>query len=187
MNLQLREKVILVTNAADGIGESIVHRLALEEAYPVVIGSNEEDNLKIIETLQAAGGYGIQIVADITTEAERAVNQVIAHFGRIDGLVNNADISHGESLGENRNQDTLMTQYCLPWLKETKGCIVTIGQNDNVFLQNWATELANNGIRANTVELQQNFCPPDELANLVVFLLSKRLTHTTGQRFRVGK
>jgi L-fucose dehydrogenase len=183
MNLQLREKVILVTNAADGIGESIVHRLALEEAYPVVIGSNEEDNLKIIETLQAAGGYGIQIVADTATEAERAVNQVIAHFGRIDGLVNNADISHGES----RNQDALMTQYCFPWLKETKGSIVTIGQNDNDFLQNWATELANNGIRANTVELQQNFCPPDELANLVVFLISKRLTHTTGQRFRVGK
>lgn len=182
MNLQLREKVILVTNAADGIGESIVHRLALEEAYPVVIGSNEEDNIKIIETLQAAGGYGIQIVADITTETERAVNKAIAHFGRIDGLVNNADISL-----ESASQDALMTQYCLPWLKETKGSIVTIGQNDNDFLQNWATELTNNGIRANTVELQQNFCPPDELANIVVFLLSKRLTHTTGQRFRVGK
>ena len=49
MDLQLKDKVIIVTGGAKGIGEGIVKVLAEEGAIPVIIGRNEEDNLKTVE------------------------------------------------------------------------------------------------------------------------------------------
>lgn len=46
MNLNLNDKVIIVTGGAKGIGEGIVKVLAQEEAIPVIIGRSEADNKK---------------------------------------------------------------------------------------------------------------------------------------------
>ena len=46
MNLGLKEKVIIVTGGAKGIGEGIVKVLANEKAIPVIVGRNEDDNIK---------------------------------------------------------------------------------------------------------------------------------------------
>lgn len=140
MNLHLKEKVILVTGGGSGIGEAIVSQLALEGAFPVIIGKNEEENLRALETLQAAGGFGIQVVADLSKpeDCQRAVQQTIQTFGRIHGLVNNAGVNDGVSLSEGTYEQFmdslhqnvvhyfLMAQYCLPYLKEAKGVILNI-------------------------------------------------------------
>ncbi len=47
MDLQLTNKVIIVTGGAKGIGEGIVKVLAKEGAIPVIVGRSEEDNLKV--------------------------------------------------------------------------------------------------------------------------------------------
>ncbi len=59
MNLNLGDKVIIVTGGAKGIGEGIVRVLVNEGAIPVIIGRNEADNLKTLEALGAngLGGY----------------------------------------------------------------------------------------------------------------------------------
>ena len=44
MDLQLKDKVIIVTGGAKGIGEGIVKVLAAEGAIPFIVGRNEEDN-----------------------------------------------------------------------------------------------------------------------------------------------
>ena len=44
MDLQLKNKVIIVTGGAKGIGEGIVKVLANEGAIPVIVGRNEDDN-----------------------------------------------------------------------------------------------------------------------------------------------
>ena len=46
MDLGLKDKVIIVTGGAKGIGESIVKLLASEGAFPIIFGRNEDDNKK---------------------------------------------------------------------------------------------------------------------------------------------
>ena len=52
MDLQLKDKVIIVTGGAKGIGEGIVKVLAAEGAIPVVVGRNQGDNQKTVAELQ---------------------------------------------------------------------------------------------------------------------------------------
>ena len=53
MDLQLKDKIIIVTGGAKGIGEGIVKLLATEGATPVIIGRNEEDNLKTMNAIES--------------------------------------------------------------------------------------------------------------------------------------
>ena len=55
MDLQLKDKVIIVTGGAKGIGEGIVKVLATEGAIPFIVGRSEEDNLKTAQAVEAAG------------------------------------------------------------------------------------------------------------------------------------
>lgn len=63
MDLQLRDKIIIVTGGAKGIGEGIVKTLAAEGAIPVIIGRNAADNEKVIAELEASGGKAFQVEA----------------------------------------------------------------------------------------------------------------------------
>lgn len=140
MDLQLKDKVIIVTGGAKGIGEGIVKVLAREGAIPVIIGRNEKDNQETVAVIEAAGGKCWQTPAELMQPAacEKAVQAVIGKFGRIDGVVNNAGANDGVGL-ENGNYDAFMASlhknmvhyylvvhHALPELKKTKGSIVNI-------------------------------------------------------------
>lgn len=141
MDLQLKDKVIIVTGGAKGIGEGIVRVLAKEGAIPVIIGRNESDNLKLANDVAASGGQVFQVVAELTNPEDnaKAVSQVLEKFGRIDGLVNNAGVNDGvsltngtyekfiESLHKNIVHYYLMAHHALPSLIKSKGSIVNIG------------------------------------------------------------
>lgn len=248
MNLNLSEKVVIVTGGAKGIGEAIVLQLALEGAFPVIIDRDKAAAEDTFEKLQAAGGFGMTVDADLATPegCEKAIAQVMARFGRIHGLVNNAGHNDGiglengsyegfiKSLHSNLIHYYLMAHYALPALKESKGSIVNItskvaetGQGGtsayaaanggrNALTREWAVELLKYGIRVNAVVVAESYTPmyknwiaslpdgeaqleqiksripfenrmtsPEELANMVVFLLSKRSSHTTGQIIHV--
>lgn len=140
MDLQLKDKVIIVTGGAKGIGEGISKVLAAEGAIPVILGRNEEDNLKTVNEIKATGHKAAQVVAELTKPeaCEQAVKEVIKQFGHIDGLVNNAGVNDGVGL-ENGSYDAfiaslhknlvhyyLVAHYALPELKKSKGAIVNI-------------------------------------------------------------
>jgi L-fucose dehydrogenase len=140
MDLGLKNKVIIVTGGAKGIGEGIVRTLAAEEAIPVVVGRNEKDNQKLIEELVASGKQAFQVTAELTEplNCEAAVAAVVKKFGFIDGLVNNAGVNDGvglengdyekfmASLHKNLIHYYLMAHFALPELKRSKGAIVNI-------------------------------------------------------------
>ena len=141
MDLQLKDKIIIVTGGAKGIGEGIVKVLAAEGATPIIVGRSEEDNLKTVREIETAGGETWQVAAELTEPSQcvRAVNEVIERFHRIDGLVNNAGINDGvglengdydkfmQSLHRNLVHYYLIARSCLPELKKSKGAIVNIG------------------------------------------------------------
>jgi L-fucose dehydrogenase len=140
MNLDLKDKIIIVTGGAKGIGEGIVKLVAKEEAIPVIVGRNENDNLKTLKEIESLGGKAFQVVAELTKpdECENAVKKVIEKFNHIDGLVNNAGVNDGVGL-ENGNYEKfmaslhknlihyyLLAHHALPELKKSKGAIVNI-------------------------------------------------------------
>jgi L-fucose dehydrogenase len=141
MDLQLEDKVIIVTGGAKGIGEGIVKALAAESAVPVIVGRNRADNLKTVQEIEARGGKAADVVAELTrpAECEQAVRSVVERFGRIDGLVNNAGVNDGvnleqgnyqlfvDSLHKNLIHYYLMAHFALPELKKSTGAIVNIG------------------------------------------------------------
>jgi len=141
MNLQLQDKVIIVTGGAKGIGLGICQILAAEGAIPVIVGRNEADNLVALRGIEAGGGKAAQVVAELNQPeaCEAAVKSVLSTFGRMDGLVNNAGANDGvgletgsyeafmASLHRNLIHYYLMAHYALPALKTSRGSILNIG------------------------------------------------------------
>ena len=140
MNLQLANKVIIVTGGAKGIGAGIVKLLAAESAIPVIVGRNESDNLLLVDSVKKAGGEAWQVVAELSDPeaSSKTVAAILNRFNRIDGLVNNAGLNDGVGL-ENGDYDGfmksihsnlvhyyLMAHHALPALKESNGAIVNI-------------------------------------------------------------
>jgi L-fucose dehydrogenase len=141
MHLHLENKIIIVTGGAKGIGEGISIALAKENAIPVIIGRDENDNIKTVDAITKTGGKAFQIKAELSLPAEckKAVDETLKKFGRIDGLVNNAGVNDGvglksgsyerfmESLHKNLVHYYLLAHHALPSLIESKGAIVNIG------------------------------------------------------------
>ena len=141
MNLNLTDKIIIVTGGAKGIGLGICKVLAAEGAIPVIIGRAYADNQIAVKEIEADGGKVLSVVAELTNPeaCKSAVDQVVALCGRIDGLINNAGVNDGvglesgdyekfvASIHKNLVHYYLMAQHALPELKKTKGSIVNIG------------------------------------------------------------
>ncbi len=88
--MQLRDKVVIVTGSARGIGKVYSKAIAAEGGKVVV--SDILDGEGAVEEIRGAGGEAIYVQADVTDEAsvEHLAGAAKAEFGRIDGLVNNA-------------------------------------------------------------------------------------------------
>lgn len=141
MNLELQNKVILVSGGAKGIGEGVVRVLAAEGAIPVVIGRNETDNEAVVRSIELSGGqaFAVQAELSVTDDCRRAVEATITKFGYIDGLVNNAGVNDGVNLEHGDTERFLaslrknlvhyyeLAHFALPELKKSKGAIVNIG------------------------------------------------------------
>jgi NAD(P)-dependent dehydrogenase (short-subunit alcohol dehydrogenase family) len=138
MDLKLKDKVILVSGGAKGIGEAIVKVLAAERAIPVIFGRNEADNLKVLAELESAGSQAFQIGAELTKPEEclKVIRLTLEKFGRIDSLVNNAGVNDSiglengsyegfmASLHKNVVHYYLLAHYALPSLKKSKGAAI---------------------------------------------------------------
>ena len=247
MNLQLSEKVIIVTGGAKGIGKAIVDTLLEEGAIPVIIDKDRQALDEQQHALKADRQQSWGIEADLTqpVECQHAVDETYSRFGDIHGLVNNAGINDKigleagpeafmGSIRRNLLHVYTMTHYALPFLKKTRGPIVNVssktaltGQGGTsgyiaakggvlALTREWALELREHRIRVNCVvpaevmtpmyreyissyedpdarqaeienqiPFEKRMTTPREMAHMVVFLLSAKSSHTTGQWLHV--
>src|SRR3989442_3582070 len=91
MDLQLDNKVVLVTGGAKGIGAAIVRAAAAEAAIPVIVDRDAEAS----NNLHAEVPTSHMIVADLLSPADcqTALDSTVEKFGRLDALVNNAGVN----------------------------------------------------------------------------------------------
>ena len=100
--LGLEGRVIIVTGGASGIGRAVVEELLADGAKVAVCDMNPEPPV----FSNAAEGQMLYLVTNVTSResVEKMVSDVLAAFGRIDGIVNNAGINIPRLLVDEGNQ-----------------------------------------------------------------------------------
>lgn len=92
---RLKDRVAIVTGAAQGLGRAYARAMATEGAKVVVADINEAKSASVVEEIRQAGGTAVAVRVDVTDEAqvEAMTARALSEFGgRIDILVNNAAI-----------------------------------------------------------------------------------------------
>lgn len=184
MDLQLKDKVVIVTGGAKGIGKAIVIELAKEGAIPVIIGRNEKDNRKVVREIEKTDGKAFAVKAELSRpeDCESAVKATIQEFGRVDGLVNNAGFNDGvgllggayedfiDSLHKNLVHYYLIAHYAIEELIKSKGSIVNIGSKvaETGQGENSGYAAANGGRNALTREWAVELLPYNIRVNAVI-------------------
>jgi NAD(P)-dependent dehydrogenase (short-subunit alcohol dehydrogenase family) len=93
-NGRMKDKVVLVTGAASGLGHATALRLSAEGARVVCADMSTDGVAETARAIIAAGGEAMAIVADVTDESAcaRMVADTVAQFGRLTTLVNSAGV-----------------------------------------------------------------------------------------------
>ena len=146
MDLDLKDKVIIVTGGAKGIGAAIVHACAAEGAIPVIVGRDAQAAKQLQSELKRKDARCGVITVELSTaeSCAQSVDQTLKEFGCIDTLVNNAGrndkvgLEQGSvdeyvaSLNRNLVHYYGMAHYALPHLKRSRGSIINIGSKTAV-------------------------------------------------------
>jgi sorbitol-6-phosphate 2-dehydrogenase len=138
---ELKDKVAIVTGAAQGLGEAIAHRLAEEGAAVVVADINIDKAQAVADSIiKEHGSRSIAVQADVTDEksVEKMVRAAVEKFARLDILVSNAGILKAHDIAEfpyedwKRVLDVNLNGYFLCAREAAK---VMIGQKSGVIIQ----------------------------------------------------
>lgn len=146
MDLQLKDKVIVITGGALGIGAAISEACAQEGAIPVMINRDSEAARDFAAHLRSAGYHCELLTLELQgpESCQQAIDETLRRCGRIDGLVNNAGtndkvgLEHGtpqgfiESVQRNLWHYYSMAHFALPALKAARGAIVNISSKTAV-------------------------------------------------------
>lgn len=97
--MRLANRVALITGGTSGIGEATAVLFTREGAKVAITGRNEERGLAVAAGIQNEGGVAIFIPTDVRYpgECRRAVETVLARFGRLDILFNNAGVLYSHT------------------------------------------------------------------------------------------
>ncbi|MCG8434835.1 MAG: SDR family oxidoreductase [Gammaproteobacteria bacterium] len=140
MDLELDNKVVVVTGGASGIGEAISRAFAAEGAEVVIAARRMEQANSLVNELREEGHKAHAVQVELTDEQQcvAAFEWVGDALGRVDILVNNAgvndsvDLEQGAdafrmSLEKNLVQVYQCAHCALPFLSASKGNIVNVG------------------------------------------------------------
>lgn len=133
-----KDKVVIVTGSGSGIGRTTAQLLIKEGAKVVINGRDEKKITEVVQSLPA--GQALSIAGDVAdpAQAKMLIEKTVAHFGRLDALINNAGIASNADLVDTAPEvfkrviDTNIlgcvfpAQYAIPHLEKTHGSIIFI-------------------------------------------------------------
>lgn len=110
MNLDLQDKVAIVTGGSRGLGLASARALAAEGCRVAICARGEATLLESAAALRAVAGADdriLPIVADVSSQSdiERIVSQTVEAFGRLDILVNNVGLARGSSIVDTKDEE----------------------------------------------------------------------------------
>lgn len=184
--MKLKGQVAIITGAGRNIGEETAKLLASEGASIAVVDMDKERGDKVAGEITQAGGDAMGFVANIGSEADiqRLVKEVVARWGRIDILVNNAAISDNKNIldiskeewdrviGVTLTGPFLMSKYVAQQIVKqgTGGKIVNVGSTSGVYGRKRAVAYAaaKGGITSLTRSMAVQLAPHNIRVNAVV-------------------
>ncbi|HVU17785.1 MAG TPA: SDR family oxidoreductase [Candidatus Didemnitutus sp.] len=140
MNLELENKVVIVTGGASGIGEATVRTFAAENAVVAIVDRDSERAHRLAAELSRAGRRVESHTCELTDESATrgVVERILRAHSRLDIVVNNAGVNDGvglrapiadfrASLERNLVQCAVVVQAGLDALIAARGAIVNVG------------------------------------------------------------
>ena len=146
---RLEGNVTIITGGGKGIGFGLATAFAREGSNIVITGRNMERLQQAKEKLEQQRGIKVlPVVADGADEeaVKNVVAQTVGTFGKIDTLINNAQVSKsGLPLVEHTREDLDLAIFsgiygaffymreCFPYLKESKGSVINFASGAGLF------------------------------------------------------
>lgn len=135
----LRDKVVIVTGGAEGIGGSAVEQFAHQGCQTIILDISESSALKLISKCKTAGAIPPAFYECDVTDLQRLkeiADDILKKYERVDVLVNNAASSAGKArvgtmevteetfqfnIDVNLRHQFFLTQYLVPSMKKNGG------------------------------------------------------------------
>jgi NAD(P)-dependent dehydrogenase (short-subunit alcohol dehydrogenase family) len=140
----LRDRIVLITGGADGIGASLVEAFVLQGSKVFFLDISDDKASELVNSLKSAPGTTVPVYkhCDLTNvdELKAAVENILNTCGKVDVLINNAgqdtrrtteDVTpefFDASVAINLKQMFFLTQAVVPGMQEAKsGSIINMG------------------------------------------------------------
>ncbi|MCR6587351.1 SDR family oxidoreductase [Campylobacter insulaenigrae] len=181
MDLQIKNKVCIITGGAKGIGYGIAKLWAKEGGIPVVLSRSmpQEHDEELKKLCQDYGFYEIDLKD--YEQIGKLINEIATRYGGIYALVNNAGANDNLHIEDTTTQDLIksyennlfhyytVTKECLPYVKKEQGSILNIVSKTGLtgqgrtsayasakaaqigFTREWACAFAKDNVRVNAL------------------------------------
>lgn len=131
----LENRTVLITGGGRGLGEATAQALARAGATVIAADVREDQAERVAGAIRADGGRASALRLDVTAadQAAESIRRVVAEFGRLDALINNAGVDLTVSVEElsvddwdrilavNLRGPFIMSKYALPQMKSQGG------------------------------------------------------------------
>ena len=136
--MRLQDKVIIVTGSTQGVGEAIARRFVAEGAKVLLHGLERDLGERVLADLRPNAAL---VLNDLSTPdaPKELVDAALKHFGRLDGIVNNAATTRRATLEQtdpatfefvmnvNLRAPLLLIRAAMPHLLQSRGVVLNIG------------------------------------------------------------
>ncbi len=131
-------KIAVITGAGGGIGSAIAEQLARKKMQLVLLGGNNQHKLEAVRQSVEQYTQCLVLPGDLTDLdfQKQAISKIIAQYGKIDILINNAGMTQNAAFEQVQAEDFdkimainvrapfFLTQQILPWLKKSSAATV---------------------------------------------------------------